>query len=126
MSSDSTTAPSEQFKYLGKKYSMMGTSKDFWQDLDVHRSRVAKSALKSHQKLYVIRTYLLPRYLDKLQNPEITLKVLKGTDRLVRIWVRRIVHLNKRPKVLVVLKAILKMKVFKKGKDIKARQSNIS
>ena len=88
-------APSQQFKYLGKKYNTMGTSKDFIQDLDVHLGRVAKSALKSHQKLNVIRTYLLPRYLDMLQNPEITLRVLKGTDRLVRIWVRRILHLHK-------------------------------
>lgn len=83
----------EQLKYLGSKYSYLGTDRPTSGALGGQLGRVLSAPLKPHQKLNIIITYLLPRYLYILQAPNISAKTLHGCDRLVRSAIRRALHL---------------------------------
>lgn len=87
--------PSEMFKYLGQRYNALGQTKVAFQDLQTQLDRISKSGLGPAQKLNLVKTYLLPRYIDKLQSPTISLKALKGFDRTIRIAVRKFLRLNR-------------------------------
>lgn len=83
----------DQFGYLGFGYSFCGVKSTTLEGLPAELERIRKAPLKPHQKLYVIKKHLLPRYIYILQNPDITLKTLSSADRLVRLTVKRILHL---------------------------------
>lgn len=87
--------PDELFGYLGRRYGVMGQAQPTVGELKVQLERISKACLKPVQKINIIRTYLLPRYLDSLQSPTITLKTLHAADRTIRIAVRRFLHLNR-------------------------------
>ena len=86
--------PEDLFKYLGGRYGQMGQTFD---GTNVHEllRRLGKSPLKPFQKLEILRVYLIPRLLHNLQNVTITKKALKNTDRVLRIFIRKALHLNK-------------------------------
>lgn len=87
--------PSDQYKYLGRRYDLLGQTKPTLDELDGQINNIIRSPLKPQQKLVIIKSYLIPRYLDKLQSPVVTLKLLKTFDRKLRVATRRILRLNR-------------------------------
>lgn len=85
--------PGQFFKYLGFKITCMGLQQTSISDVDLQFRRIRAAPLKPHQKLKLIKYYLIPRYISSLQNPRITLTLLKGIDRLFRKNIRIILHL---------------------------------
>jgi len=87
--------PGSFFKYLGKRYGDIGQGGRTCEGVKSQLARVEKAPLKPHQKLELIKVFLIPRHVDSLQHLTVTLKVLKETDKLIRMSVRRIFHLNR-------------------------------
>lgn len=83
------------FKYLGKEYGASGQGPSAVQELKLWLSRVRAAPLKPDQRLFIIKTYMIPRMIDALQSPTVTLKALKDADRVVRGAVRAVLHLNR-------------------------------
>uniref|UniRef100_A0A1A9WI03 Uncharacterized protein n=1 Tax=Glossina brevipalpis TaxID=37001 RepID=A0A1A9WI03_9MUSC len=65
-----------------------------WSSLQEKAKKARRAPLKPHQKLRILKEYLLPRLIASLQQPNITRKILKEADRKVRIFLRSILHLN--------------------------------
>lgn len=87
--------PGDFFKYLGHKYSEMGLLAPTVDLFKTQLTRVRAAPLKPHQKVVIVKRYLLPRYIFSLQNLSITIKILKAFDRCLRITMRLILHLNR-------------------------------
>lgn len=85
----------EVLQYLGQKYSHMGESKKHINDVKQSLQRVSSAPLKPYQKLAIVKNFLIPSLLSKMQYLSVTLKILKETDKLIRIFVRKILHLNR-------------------------------
>lgn len=85
----------EFWKYLGCKVSALGIAKPNIPTIKTQLLRIEKAPLKPAQKLTIIKTYLIPRLIHLLQNPRLTLKMLKTVDIYTRITTRRILHLNR-------------------------------
>ena len=88
-------APLDMYKYLGQQYSYDGIRSPDVGAIRGYLEKVQSAPLKPSQKMNILRFYLLPRVLHELQNPRVNGKVLRSVDRLVRISVRKILHLNK-------------------------------
>lgn len=58
-------------------------------------ARISRSALKPWQKFILVRDYLLAKYLFRLQAPNITSKTLEAADRIIRLCVKRWLHIPK-------------------------------
>ncbi|KAK9719195.1 Reverse transcriptase (RNA-dependent DNA polymerase) [Popillia japonica] len=87
--------PVDYFKYLGSRYNFSGQVRPSVELLKTQLARVQSAPLKPAQKLTIIRDHVVARFLSCLQSVRITLKVLKDADRLVRLSVRKVLHLNK-------------------------------
>lgn len=87
--------PSTSFKYLGFHYGMMGLS---WEhsvkDLGEQLGRLQKAPLKPAQKLFLLKRFLIPRYIHCMQNPKINIKALCRADKAIRKFVKKAVHLH--------------------------------
>lgn len=82
------------FKYLGRFYHFRGLMPSNCGELFEQLVRVRRSPLKPAQKMTIIREYLIPRFIDHLQQPNISAKILKDADRKIRTTIRHILHLN--------------------------------
>lgn len=63
--------------------------------LPIQLRRTENAPLKPPQKLSIIKHYLQPCHIYGLQNPEIKSKVLNSADRLIRLSIKKILHLPK-------------------------------
>ena len=84
----------ELFKYLGQRYGVSGGEGNVFK-IDELLTSLAKSPLKPYQKLEMVRLYLIPRLLHKLQTTCVTKKDLNNTDMALRVFIRKTLHLNK-------------------------------
>lgn len=80
-------------RYLGNQFTAHGDSEVSPLSLWVELRRIKRAPLKLHQKLNILRKYLIPRYVPAFQRPTITRKVLKEADGKIRAFVRAILHL---------------------------------
>lgn len=87
--------PGQQVRYLGHSYSYDGMEKFDTNTVKTMLENVTRAPLKPHQKLILIKQHLIPRILYTLQSPTITKGILRGVDRMIRVAVRRILHLNR-------------------------------
>lgn len=76
---------SDHLKYLGAIFSTLG-----------ERPTTASQTcpLKPHQKLRILKEFLIPRCVATMQHPSITRKTLKEADRKIRVLIKNILHLN--------------------------------
>lgn len=81
-------------KYLGHQYNLGGMSKPSLANLPSWLYNINAANLKPDQKLLLVRDHVIPRLTFALQTTRITSKSLRGVDRLVRMWVKRMLHLN--------------------------------
>lgn len=80
--------------YLGLKFATDGSTKCTTYALRELLTRLCKAPLKPQQKMTILRLYLIPRFISYYQNPTITAKLLREADRIIRITVKKILHLN--------------------------------
>lgn len=84
------------FKYLGENFTFTGLSPPSLGNLFDQLKRISRAPLKPHQKLSILKEYLVPRYIAQLQKPNINRKVLKMADAKIRKAARCFLHLNSR------------------------------
>lgn len=53
-----------------------------------------RAPLKPHQKLCILKEHLLPRLVFGLQTSKVNKKILKDADKLIKLWTKRMLHLN--------------------------------
>lgn len=85
----------DSFKYLGFHIGLYGMLKPTMASLQPALRRLITAPLKPAQKLEMLKTYLVPRYLYGLQNFRVTGRVLADFDRLIRMAVRRFMHFHR-------------------------------
>ncbi|KAF2893480.1 hypothetical protein ILUMI_12698 [Ignelater luminosus] len=83
---------SDHFSYLGNTYGFAGVFKQNCEYIKTSLSNIHQSPLKPHQKLVVIRQYLMPRLIPHFQILNIDRKLLIYADKLIRQAVKRIAH----------------------------------
>lgn len=88
-------SPSELLKYLGMHFGFQGVTLPSLTELKIGLDNIKKAALKPHQKLLILKTYLLPKFHYGFQNPKISGQLLRAATRLVRTHVRNYLHLPK-------------------------------
>ena len=80
----------EEWVYLGIPFSAEGKSKFKPQiELEGKLSRLTKAPLKPQQRLYALRTVLIPQLYHRLTLGSVLIGCLKKTDRLIRNTVRK-------------------------------------
>ena len=90
-----TVGAIDSFKYLGREIGFMGHKKpNCVKTLSENLLALQKAPLKPHQKMELLRTYLIPRFIYGFQNFKIEKQILINADRLVRRFVRRTLHLH--------------------------------
>lgn len=83
-------------KYLGNNINCMGTLKPNITNLNTWLKNVHRAALKPDQKLLLIKQHVIPRVLFTLQNPKLDAKTLKAADKIIKLWVKRSLHMSSR------------------------------
>lgn len=81
-------------KYLGLKFAIDGVTKCCTYVLNEQLQRIKRAPLKPQQKMKIIRTYLIPRYIAYYENPSINRRILKEADKKIRAAIKKILHLN--------------------------------
>lgn len=81
-------------RYLGHQYGLSGINKPSLANLPTWLKRIHQAALKPDQKLLLIKDHVIPRLLFAAQSPKITMRALRDADRLNRLWLKRMLHLN--------------------------------
>lgn len=92
-----TICPGETTKYLGitlDPWAGLRVDKEKLETITRAASAIARMALKPHQKVAVIRTYLLPRIIYELMTSPPPIKVLKELDHEVKQVVKGILKLR--------------------------------
>ena len=90
-----TVGAIDSFKYLGREIGFMGHQKpNCVKTLSQNLLSLQKAPLKPFQKMELLRTYLIPRFIYGFQNFKIEKSVLINADRLVRRFVRQTLHLQ--------------------------------
>lgn len=82
------------FKYLGQNFNTNGLSKPSLANLVTWTQNLASAPLKPHQKLTLLRDYLIPRLLYGLQTPAVNSGILKDADKIIRGFLKRTLHLH--------------------------------
>ena len=85
--------PSEVFGYLGVRIGREGLQPPSPQEVRARCTRVLRAPLKPHQKLTIIKGYLMPRLLSEFLHLGVGLGVLATVDRAVRSVVKSALHL---------------------------------
>jgi hypothetical protein len=85
--------PEQMMKYLGNQFSPFGMTTANNYELFEQLKLIRASPLKPHQKIYIIKHHLIPRYISAYQRPNITKKTLKEADKKIRKTVKEILHL---------------------------------
>ena len=81
-------------RYLGRYFHYRGLTPCNTKALYDQLNRVKRAPLKPAQKLSIIKEFLIPRFIDHFQQPNITHKTLLEADRKIRLVLRRILHIN--------------------------------
>ena len=84
----------DSFRYLGHQVGSFGVKRPNLHALQMMLERVHRAPLKPDQKLSVLRQYLIPRLLYGFQNPGVTGGLLTAADRLIKRFVKRVLHFN--------------------------------
>lgn len=85
-------AANDLLKYLGHKYDVLGQIKPCINDYTTGLRRIGEDPLRPPQKLHILKQYLIPRFINYLQNLNLTKKLLKSLDRLNRVQIRKWLH----------------------------------
>lgn len=82
-------------KYLGVKFTSEGTehARAIQTQLSETLRRLADTPLKPHQKIDLLRSHIIPRFLFQLINLEVYPELLRKIDLAIRKTVRAILHL---------------------------------
>lgn len=84
----------EQWRYLGVKFAPNGTVRvDVKEELNVLMQKLSRAPMKPQQRLYALRTTLLPSVYHRLMLGEVRVSTLKDYDRLTRRYVRKWLNL---------------------------------
>lgn len=83
------------FKYLGFKFTFQGISDTSELPMSFALDRIMSAPLKPHQKFVLLNHYTIPKYPYSAQSPTITSAFLRKTDRLLRFYSKRMLHLPK-------------------------------
>lgn len=83
----------EQLKYLGHNYNQRGMVAPSAANLEDMLERLRRAALRPWQKLHILNRYLIPRLMHCNQSSDITVGKLEHIDRLIRRFVKAILHL---------------------------------
>lgn len=90
-----TVGAIDSFKYLGREIGFMGHQKpSSCKTLSENLLALQKAPLKPFQKMELLKTYLIPRFIYGFQNFKLEKQILINADRLVRRFVRRTLHLH--------------------------------
>lgn len=81
------------FKYLGIQIGDEGILCPSTDTLNIDLLNLRKAALKPFQKLKILNTFLIPRYISRLQAISINKKILKDVDKKIRYFIRKTLHL---------------------------------
>ncbi|KYB24913.1 hypothetical protein TcasGA2_TC034914, partial [Tribolium castaneum] len=84
----------DAFKYLGLEFGHNGVERPTIHNLSVWLNNLRRAPLKPDQKCLFIRQYVIPRLLYGMQNPQVTSRVLREADRLIRRHLKTYCHLN--------------------------------
>lgn len=89
-----TLQRTDEFKYLGVQFNPVGRIKlDSIEVLKQQLDRLTQAPMKPQQRLWILRTILIPRIMYKLVLGYATFGYLKKLDRVVRLYVRKWLHL---------------------------------
>lgn len=84
----------EPAKYLGHVVGSSGILKPSICNLKKWLENVSRAPLKPDQKTTLIKSYVIPKILYGLQVPGVAGRILREADRLVRHYVKKVLHLN--------------------------------
>lgn len=80
----------DEWKYLGIRFTAEGRARyNPADDLGPKLLRLTRAPLKPQQKLFALRTVLIPQLIHKLTLGSVTIGVLRKFDKLVRYYVRK-------------------------------------
>ena len=83
----------QTYKCLGLQAGPLGVRRSYGDFLTVGLDRLTRAPLKPQQRMFLLRCHLLPKLYHGLVLGEMTAKSLEGLDRLVRVAVRKWLHL---------------------------------
>lgn len=90
----SPCGPEEYLKYLGQRFSPNGVENCGVGEIFEQVQRIRKAPLKPSQKLFILKQFLIPRYIAQYQSFKINLTILKKADKIIRFGIRKILHLT--------------------------------
>ncbi|KAK9747033.1 hypothetical protein QE152_g5689 [Popillia japonica] len=82
------------FRYLGLQFGSTGTAKPTLFHLRSWLSNLERTPLQPHQKLHMLKVFVIPRLYHGLQAPTTTGGLLVECDRLIRRTAKKILHLS--------------------------------
>ena len=77
-------------KYLGINYDLKGPLSTI--NVEEELSNIKNSPLKPHQKIEAIKSYWWPKIFFRLRLSQVGITKLRGVDRRVRVYFRKILH----------------------------------
>jgi len=80
-------------KYLGVKLTPKGDIELPWEQCEEWLRNIDKAPLKPEQKVEALNDYIVPRMLHQLRLSNVGISKLKRLSRLLRSWVRKVLHL---------------------------------
>lgn len=84
----------DEWKYLGINFTATGRVRcNPAEDIGPKLQRLTKAPLKPQQRLFALRTVLIPQLYHKLALGSVAIGVLRKTDKLIRYYVRRWLNL---------------------------------
>ncbi len=84
----------DSFRYLGHGFGSFGVRRPNLYALQRMLTNLHRAPLKPDQKLFLLKQHLVPRLLYGFQNSGVTGGLLTAADRLIRRFVKRVLHLN--------------------------------
>lgn len=81
-------------KYLGIKYLPNGSETITTKNINENLLKLKQAALKTPHKFDLLKTFLFPSYIAKLQNIRCNKKILKDFDLKIRKFIKNTLKLN--------------------------------
>ncbi|KAL5259473.1 hypothetical protein ACHWQZ_G009796 [Mnemiopsis leidyi] len=92
----SSLGPQDWYKYLGIKLGAGGMPQGIYRDqLADLLAKTDSAPLKPQQRLYILRSHILPKFNHRLMFERVTCQTLEGLDKLIRTHVRKWLKLPK-------------------------------
>ena len=80
----------DTYKYLGIKVGSRGMPQGrYIEEFEALLTNTSRAPLKPHQRLYILRTYILPRFNHRMMFEKVTCNTLDRLDKIVREYVRK-------------------------------------